>query len=730
MATVALLRVGSTVSYDGGIWSLVSIQSGLVQLRDSRGASALFRLSDLISSEGFKLLDEPADDSAGTATFFDALPEHEQRRARAKEAHIHEARTGYRSGSSEKALRHEPRKQYDPALTSQEQRWEAKARELRRHTSDKLNLSARRLRELASAYDKVGVWGLVDRRVIRTLVNPVNPEVEKAIRAAIDDNADQSNLSRESFRKIVRARLDAEHGDGVVPLPKRTRFNELLDQFARGRGIFGWAKTKRSIKNAPPRPYGRLTTTRLGEIVEFDHTVLDVFAVHPITFEPVQVELSAAFDKHTHLVTPRTTAYSTKGLDASMLLFDLLHPKRRGIGHGSGSLLPYLGIPSQIILVRGGVPSLLPESVTIDNGRVYRSEVFENACRRLGITIRYARPYRPTDKAHVERWFRTIRHDLLELLPGYKGPGLYERGRAVEKDAFYFLDEIDSVIYDYVAEVYNVRRQDGLHLPERPGLPMSPLDMYEESLSRVGSVPIPSDPTLYYELLPRVWRVVNHYGVEVGGLIYDDECLNDYRNRRSSFNGREPGKWPFQVDPGDRSEIYFRDGESGVWRAVPWAGNRAATDPRPFSEETVAYAKKLLLARDIKRANHEELTFVINELLDRLAAQVAAESSEERRAFAREQMARQRQGADTRRPRLTKQATESTDEAVLSEPVELPGSPAGSASPLAAAQSQSEPEWENEPESAFDLFDIRPMPVLSDEVLGLDEEGESDEQAA
>lgn len=705
---VRKLGVNSTVRFDGDIWTLLAIRDTLLQLRGSRGQQGLFPIVEVVAAPDFAMADANGDvEEQTSSTFFDALAPEEQQRARKLEEHIQEARTGYRSGTSEEALSHEPRSQYDPAVTTQQERWEAKGQELKSRQRERLALSARRLRELASEYDKTGIWGLVDKRVIRKLVDPVDEKIDRAIREAIDDNVYRSNISKETFRKIVRARLDAKYGKDEVPLPKKSRFNQILDRIAHGRGIFGWSKTKRSIDNRPPRPYGRMNASRAGEIVEFDTTPLDVFGVDPVTFEWVRIELSVACDIRTHLVWPRLTPYSTDGFDASMLLFDLLRPKRRGFGPRGADTLPYLGVPEQIVLGQGQIPALLPESVTIDNGKVWRGEVFENACHRLGITMRYSRKYRPTDKPHVERFFRTVRHDVLELLPGYKGPGLYERGKAIERDAFYFIDELDDLIYSWVAEVYNIRRQDDLCLPERPGLPLSPFEMYAESLARVGSIPVPVDSTLYYELLPRFWRVINHYGVEVGGLIYDHEVLNPYRNERSPYNGKHAGKWCFQVDPGDRSEVYFRDRDSGVWFAIPWVGNRAAIQPRPFSEETVSYAKKLLRGRDPgqRRSNHEELVFMINELLDRLNAHIEADSPAERRALAREEMQRRAREADDRRPspmKGSKRSQSVDDEAVLGLAEDGP-------------EEVIAPQADRGADPAVDLTDIAPMEVVEDE---------------
>jgi transposase InsO family protein len=63
-----------------------------------------------------------------------------------------------------------------------------------------------------------------------------------------------------------------------------------------------------------------------------------------------------------------------------------------------------------------------PESIVVDHGKVYVSEHLTSVCRRMGISIQPARLRTGRDKGPVERFLRTLREDLLQALPGYKGP--------------------------------------------------------------------------------------------------------------------------------------------------------------------------------------------------------------------------------------------------------------------------------------------------------------------
>ena len=109
----------------------------------------------------------------------------------------------------------------------------------------------------------------------------------------------------------------------------------------------------------------------------------------------------------------------------------------------------------------------------VDHGKIYLSEHLMSACARLGISVQPARVYQATDKAALERFFRTLREQLLAALPGYKGPDVYRRGKNPEQQAFYFLHELEQIVRRWTAECYHRQPHDGLCVPEVPGLELS-----------------------------------------------------------------------------------------------------------------------------------------------------------------------------------------------------------------------------------------------------------------
>ncbi len=71
----------------------------------------------------------------------------------------------------------------------------------------------------------------------------------------------------------------------------------------------------------------------------------------------------------------------------------------------------FLPVFKQALLRRG-----VPQRLYVDNGANYRSQQLALVCARLGVALIHARPYQPQGKGKQERWFRTVRAQLLPTL--------------------------------------------------------------------------------------------------------------------------------------------------------------------------------------------------------------------------------------------------------------------------------------------------------------------------
>lgn len=71
----------------------------------------------------------------------------------------------------------------------------------------------------------------------------------------------------------------------------------------------------------------------------------------------------------------------------------------------------FLPVLKQAVMRRG-----VPKRLFVDNGSAYRGHHLALVCAKLGITLIHARAYQPESKGKQERWFRTVRMQLLPLL--------------------------------------------------------------------------------------------------------------------------------------------------------------------------------------------------------------------------------------------------------------------------------------------------------------------------
>ncbi|WP_433178783.1 hypothetical protein [Actinoallomurus sp. CA-150999] len=628
-AWTVMLRPGLPLRFDGEQFTVAEIEGRRILLRQAAAAgSPAWRqvdISVLLSHPTTQVLVASPEEESAVAATLSGLDEDQDDALTVRFRHIQEVLTGYQLSCSELALAGEPRPDYAPGAPMLH-RYAAKAAEL--------GVGASTIRRWAAAVKKSGPAGLVSERPARHALDRADPRWVDMARTVLAKHVKSSRPVRNLVLAEIEECLARDFGRDTVPLPSRTMGYELLRELAKGTGAFeGSTKGKRSIANRPQGTYGRLRATRPGEYVVLDTNRLDVFAMEPVTCRWVQCELTVAMDLYSKVITGlRLTPVSTKSVDVAGVLFETVRP--RDATAESGEPLPYCGVPSTVVVdaeklvdAHGQpvLPAVAAETIVFDHGKIYVSNHIRSVCAKLDISLQPARPYTPTDKP-VERWFKTLNEGLLAALPGYKGSDVHSRGEKVEEEAYFFLDELEAIIREWIVQIYHRRHHRGLTIPEVPGLKLSPLEMFEHGVTRTGPLRIPIRPDLALEFLEEVRTTIQHYGVEVNGLRYNGDALNGYRNQPSPYRGVDAGKWPIAVDRGDVTKVYFQDPKDHAWHRLAW--EHAAALNGPVSSEAVAYARRLAAKThrfpDTKRA--------LVELLERWGAGLAADRVERRMA--------------------------------------------------------------------------------------------------
>ncbi|HEV2345630.1 MAG TPA: hypothetical protein VGS97_16145 [Actinocrinis sp.] len=567
-------------------------------------------------------------------------------------AHVREVLTGFRSGSAELAAAGEPRPEYE-AKRSLTQRYAAKATEL--------GVGVRTVERWAAGYRANGEAGLLLGKGSEPGggLGRSDPRwVETALEVMVEYEQ-ESKPSKKHVLERIRARLEARFGPGEVSAPSRTTAYRWLEELERRRPTFRLSmKRNQDIAGRPGGVYGKLRPTRPGEYLLMDTTRLDVFALDRLTLRWMQAELTVAMDWYTRCITGiRVTPVSTKAADAAAVLFQTFRPRPAEASWPTGAAWPEHGVPRTVLVDRESVdgpsvaaagPAVVPETLVVDHGKIYLSEHLTSVCRRLGVSVQPARLRTGRDKGPVERFFRTLREDLLQALPGYKGPDLHSRGSDPEGGAFFFHHELEEIIREWVAVDYHRRPHGGLVDPQVPGLALTPSQMFDHGLARAGYIEVPRDPDLAYEFLKVHWRTVQHYGVEIGSRRYNGAGLDPYRNTTSPHGGTAKGRWPIAVDPDDVTRAYFRDPADNRWHTLWW--EHAPSLGMPMSEEALAFARHLAA----QKYRYPNDGLAVAELLERWNLGLGNSLTERRMALrvARDQASISLPGAEAEQPAI------------------------------------------------------------------------------
>jgi transposase InsO family protein len=636
--------VGTKFVYDGElvevVESVATAAGNEVVLRDRRGRAFRMSLKELMFSGKARIVaPEPgpsADDPDGAfGVVLAQLTDAERGAVLERAAHVREVLTGYRSGSAELAGPGEPQASYDPALPLMK-RYAAKAVELGR--------GVRTIKRWVHDFRRGGEAGLVDAAVTDRGPGPLGRADPRWVETALEIMAEHSREASPTQQIIIartEARVLARYGAGEVRIPSSSGAYRLLAELDRRVPTFhGSTKVRRDVADRPTQAYGKLRPTRPGEYLLLDTTRSDVFALDPVTLKWVQCEITVSMDWYSRCITGLRVTGSTKSIDVSSTLFHTYRPRPAPQEWPEHAVWPEHGIPRGVLIDRGAMdgpvvaaagPALVPETIVVDHGKVYVSEHITSVCRRLGMSIQPARLRTGRDKGPIERFFRTLRQGLLEALPGYKGPDVYSRGLDPEGEAFLFIDELDSIIREWIAVVYHHRPHSGLVDPRVPGLALSPAAMFDHGIARSGYIEVPRDPDLAYEFLEVRFLTVHHYGVDIDTRRYNGSVLNDYRNRASGYAG---GRWPFHVNTDDITRIYFRDNER-KWHTVFW--EHAASLDMPLSEEAFDLSRR----RAAAKYTYPSAKLAIADLLQRWNMGLGLDRAERRMALrlSREQAA-------------------------------------------------------------------------------------------
>lgn len=550
-----------------GIFRVVGGNGGLVRLQNQgTGTLTTSSLAEILP----KLLEPPVWGNSSPQELA-TLPKGERKEVEEWGNHVEEMSTGSRPQHDT------PRPQYDPALTSLNDRVASKVEELTLRGWPASRASLMRKKTL---YEQGGVAALIDRRRNPKIgkLDRANEDVIDAILAVAAREVKRSTKTQRRLHSLVKDELAVRFVDSDIPeLPSEATMYRHFNALMKGKHATGKATTRRSLDNRPKnRPYKSRRTLLPGEEVQVDSTPMDILVrVHGID-KPVRPILTVLIDVATRTILASTIRIdAAKGYDHALLLAQALVPFELRPDRAAHRKLVAARRPDFPLIpaeerrsLELTKPFIFPRRIMTDNGRDFLSTVFTSACHKYGIDITTSASRTPTDKGVVERNFGSIVSLFTQNLPGYVGNHSVNRGEDVEGEDLLDLALLSELFDDWVMSVWQNRPHKGLRDPFDPSAIYTPNQAYDAALAYCGSMSFPLNRNDFIDLLPSAFRAIGTVGIDLRNRHYDSDELQTYR-QTTSHSPKHKGKWEVKHNPYDALHVWVRSPEN-TWIECSW----------------------------------------------------------------------------------------------------------------------------------------------------------------
>lgn len=279
------------------------------------------------------------------------------------------------------------------------------------------------------------------------------------------------------------------------------------------------------------------------ELVQIDHTLVDVIIVDEIDREPIgRPWLTLAVDVASRVVVGfHLTLEPPSATSVALALSMAVLPKECLLArHELNLSWPCYG---------------LPERIHLDNAREFQSNALKRGCQQYGIEIRYRPPGRPHLGGHIERLIGTMMGEV-HFLPGTTFSSVADRGKYKSTDAAVMtLSELEAWLLVQTAGVYHTSPHQGLGKP--------PIKAWSQAMR--PNLPLrlpPNQQQFYIDFLPYEKRKVRREGIRIFNIFYWADALKTLLYRANP-------NCVVHYDPRDLSRVYVRD-RQGEFIEVPY----------------------------------------------------------------------------------------------------------------------------------------------------------------
>nr|WP_246713476.1 Mu transposase C-terminal domain-containing protein [Rhizobium sp. BK619] len=281
---------------------------------------------------------------------------------------------------------------------------------------------------------------------------------------------------------------------------------------------------------------GEYSASHAMEIVQIDHTLVDLFVVDTVNRQPLQRPwLTLAIDIASRMVAG--------------FYLSLEHPSSTSVALAIRHMVlpktPWLAEQNVI----GDWPVYgLPTAIHLDNAREFRGRALAWGVAEHGINLIHRPVARPHYGGHIERLIGTVM-GAVHFLPGSTSSDVASRcGYDPQKHAVMTFDELERWLTLEIVGRYHADIHRALRIPPR-------LAWEDAILARHEPLRVPYDEHRFVlDFLPFEERVIRRDGLHLFGLKYWDDVLSPWTGA--------PDKMRVRYDPRDISCV-FVDGPNG-----------------------------------------------------------------------------------------------------------------------------------------------------------------------
>ncbi|PZN95068.1 MAG: plasmid replication initiator-like protein [Hyphomicrobiales bacterium] len=359
-------------------------------------------------------------------------------------------------------------------------------------------------------------------------VDAFEPELKTLVDEAISTfyaTPERPTLTR-LWKRIA---ADCRHNGLVPPSIRRLKgYIATFDTEAMKRRREGRARADAQFLALP----GELSTQHPLQIVQIDHTKVDVTVVDPIERQPLgRPILTIAIDVCTRMVLGFYLSLEAPSVTSVALCLTHAIIDKAAWLQDRGIFLDW---PA----------SGLPDCIHVDNGAEFHARAFKRGCDDHNISVAYRPPGTPRFGGHIERLIGTMM-GAVHLLPGTHFSNVQERGD--------YDSEGRAVMTMRELETWLALEIIAYHADLHRGIGRPPSAAWNEAISARPPRQVRDPLGFLIDFLPFEARVLRRTGIHLHNICYWSDGL-------APWVGRSDDKVLVKYDPRDLHQVFVKLG--------------------------------------------------------------------------------------------------------------------------------------------------------------------------